>query len=322
MSFANIIGQDIAVKSLKNIISQHQARGAYLFLGPDGTGKRTTALEFAKTLNCENITLDACDRCIPCNKINSMNHPDVFMVFPENRFGSIKIGKIREVIYQSSLKPYEGKKRIFVINDAESMTEEAQNAFLKLLEEPPENHIFILTASNIAGLFSTVVSRCKILKFYLLGSNQIQEFLILAGIDQEKATLFSHMAMGSLGRAMDYKEKDIIAQRDRMVNDFFLRRSVLLREDVLNENVDKDPEESLYLLLCWYRDLLISKFMQDQNKLLNIDRSREIFSYADRFSQSKLQRDLLSIMNTIDYIRRSINPKIALFNMAVELKRG
>jgi DNA polymerase-3 subunit delta' len=321
MSFERIIGQDIAVKSLKTIIAQNQVRGTYLFLGPDGVGKRTTSIEFAKVLNCEDNKGDACDRCASCNKIDSMNHPDVFVLYPEVS-GSIKIVKIREVIYQSSLKPYEGRKRIFIINDGEAMTEEAQNAFLKLLEEPPENHIFILTTSNVTGLFPTVVSRCKILKFYSLGPNQIQEFLISAGSDEEKATLFSHMAMGSLGRAMDYKEKDIITQRDQIVNDFFLRKSVLLREDVLSENADKDTEESLYLLLCWYRDLLVSKFMQDDNKLLNIDRYREIFSYADRFSQSKLQRDLLSIMNTIDYMRRNVNPKIALFNMAVELKKG
>lgn len=322
MSFERIIGQDIAVKALRNIIRHGQARGAYLFTGPDGVGKRTAAIEFAKALNCEQGDGDACDACASCKKIDSMNHPDVFVARPEGASFSIKIGTIREIIYQASLKPYEGKKRIFIINDAEAMTEEAQNAFLKLLEEPPLNHIFILTGSNMAGFLPTVLSRCKALKFYSLSRGMIRDFLKAREAGEEEAILFSHMAMGSLGRALDFKEKNIIAQRDQTINDFFFRKSALLREDVLAEHIQKDTEESLYMLLCWYRDLLVSKFTEDVDRVLNIDRTREIFSYAARFSKEKLQKDILNIMDTMDYIGRNVNPKIALFNMAVELKRG
>lgn len=321
MSFSNIIGQDIAIKSLRSIIALDQVRGAYLFAGPDGVGKRTAGVEFAKALNCERGGPDACDTCQSCRKIDSMNHPDVFAAYPEGASFSIKIGTIREIIYQASLKPYEGRKRIFIINDSEAMTEEAQNAFLKLLEEPPQNHIFILTSSNTAGLLPTVLSRCKALKFYSLSQEKILESLRGCGASEEEAVLFSHMAMGSLGRAMDFKEKNIIAHRDQVINDFFFRKSALLRESVLAEHIEKDTEASLSMLLCWYRDLLVSKFTEDHDRLLNIDRAREIVSYAARFSKEKLQKDILNIMDTIDYIRRNINPKIALFNMAVQLKR-
>jgi DNA polymerase-3 subunit delta' len=251
-----------------------------------------------------------------------MNHPDVFTIYPEGASRSIKIEKIRGLIYQGSLKPYEARKRVFIIVDAEEMTEEAQNAFLRLLEEPPPNHILILTASNIAGLFPTVISRCRILKFYSLTKVEIQDVLEKRSIDEKEAVLFSHMAMGSLGRALDFKEKGLIAQRDQVLNDFFFRKSALLREDVLKGEILDDIEGSLYMLLCWYRDLLVSKFTEFRHELLNIDRFEEISSYARRFSKEKLQKDLLNIMNTIEYIRRNVNPKIALFNMAVELKRG
>jgi len=320
MSFANIIGQESAIKFLKNIISQHLVSGAYLFVGPDGTGRQTTAIEFAKALNCQTKGLDSCDRCVSCRKISSMNHPDVSIVSRENKNGSIKIETIRDIIYQTGLKPYEGNFRVFIINDAETMTEEAQNAFLKLLEEPPSYHIFILTSSNISGLLPTVVSRCKIIKFYSIPQRCIKDFLRSAGLEDEKAETLSHIAMGSLGSAVLYKKNDIIAKRDKVINDFFLRKSVLLREDTLVENSEEDPETSLCLLLYWYRDLFISQFLQDRDFLLNIDRAGEIFSYAKRFSLRRLERDLLIIMDTFNMINKNVNPKIALFNMAISLR--
>ena len=321
MSFRNIIGQDIAIKALKNIIETDYVRGAYLFLGPDGVGKGTVAIEFAKAINCEHNKKEeaSCD-CVSCNKIDSKNHPDVFTIYPEGVSCSIKIEKIREVIYQASLKPYEGRKRIFIINDGEEMTEEAQNALLRLLEAPPQNHILIVTASNIAGLLTTLISRCKILRFNSLSQGQIQEFLEARDVDEKEAILFSHMAMGSIGRAMEFKEDDIIARRDQIINNFFFRKSALLKEDVLNEEIRDDIGASLYMLLYWYRDLLISKFIDQEPMLFNIDRHQEISSYAGRFSKERLEKDILNIMETIGYLRSNINPKIAVFNMALQLK--
>lgn len=322
MSLKNIIGQDIPIMSLKNMMVGHRIRGAYIFLGPDGVGKRTTSIEFAKAINCGVDKEDACDRCESCRKIDSMNHPDVFSVSPEGPSGSIKIEEIRKIIYESSLKPYEAMKRVFIINDAERMTPEAQNAFLKLLEEPPKNHILILTSSNISGILPTVTSRCKTVKFYSLSQDRIKDFLQGEGIEEDKAVLFSHMAMGSLGRAIDFKKRDIIPQRDQVIDDFFLRKSALLREKVLSDYTEGDIEETLYMLLCWYRDLLVSKFTEEKNELLNIDRFEDISSYSNRFYMDKIERDISSIMKTMGYIRANLNPKIALFNLAVELKRG
>ena len=128
------------------------------------------------------------------------------------------------------------------------------------------------------------------------------------------------MMKGAKFRVLKFKEKDIIAQRDQVVNGFFFRKTALFQESVLTGEIMEDVEESLYMLLCWHRDLLVSKFTQRQHALLNIDRFEEISSYAAGFSKEKLQKDLLTVMKTIGYIRRNINPKIALFNMAVELK--
>jgi DNA polymerase-3 subunit delta' len=106
-----------------------------------------------------------------------------------------------------------------------------------------------------------------------------------------------------------------------MLNDFFFRKRALFREEVCDEKKYADLEESLQMILSWYRDLLVSKFTEDKNVFLNADRIDEVFSYSARFSAAKLERDISSVMKTINYVRRNVNPKMALFNMALELER-
>lgn len=322
MSFSNIIGQTRALGILQKIISEDHTSGSYLFMGHEGVGKHTASIEFSKAINCEKKSLDACDKCASCVKINSSNHPDVVIIQKEEGSSFIKIDKIRNIIYQASMKPYEARKKIFIITDADGMNEESQNAILKILEEPRENQILILTTSRISGILPTVISRCKVVKFNLLSQPQIQKFLIEArGFEESEAVLFSHMALGSLGRAINFKEHDDIRERDEMLNDFFFKKRAIFREEVCDERKYTDLEGSLKMLLSWYRDLLISKFSENKNIFLNVDRMEEIFSYSARFSADKLERDIYSVINAINHVKKNVNPKMALFNMALELGR-
>jgi len=322
MAFRDIIGQERAVKFLRAVISEGKPCGSYIFIGPKGVGKRTTAMEFARALNCEKKGAEACGECASCNKINSLNHPDVFIIQAEKGSAFIKIDKIRDIIYQAGLKPYEAGKKIFIIVNAEHMNEESQNALLKILEEPRENQVFILTTSRVSGILPTALSRCKAVKFNLLGQAQIQKLLMeKRGFEEAESVLFSHMALGSPGRAMSFKDSDGIRERDKMLNDFFFRKRAIFREEVCDEKKYADLEGSLKMLLSWYRDLLVSKFTDDKDLFLNVDRIEEIFSYSARFSADKLGKDISSVMKTMNYLRRNVNPKTALFNMALELER-
>ena len=252
MSFANIIGQDRAVRLLRGMISEGHVDGSYLFIGPGGVGKRSAGIEFAKAINCDKKESDGCEECASCGKIKSSNHPDVFIIQKEKEFSFIKIDRIRDIIYQAGMKPYEAWKKIFIITDAEDMNEESQNALLKILEEPRENQVFILTSSRISGIMATVVSRCRAVKFNLLSQVQIQRFLIeRRGFEESEAVLFSHMALGSLGRAIAFKENDEIRERDRMLNDFFFKKRAIFREEVCDEKKYAD----IGIGICLYPNL-------------------------------------------------------------------
>jgi len=322
MPLKDIIGHDRVVRLLKSIVENDRLSGAYLFLGPEGVGKGAASIEFAKVINCENKGIDACEECVSCRKIKSLNHPDVFIIQKGKESRFIKIDRIRDIAYQASLKPYEARKKIFIIIDAEDMNEEAQNALLKMLEEPRANQVFILTSSMISGILPTVISRCKVIKFNLLSQAQIRELLIKKqGLDETEAELFSRMALGSPARAIGFKQKDEVRERDRMLNDFFFRKRAIFREELCDEKKYDNLEKSLGMLLSWYRDLLVSKYTEDKNIFLNVDRIEEIFSYSARFSTNKIERDMSSVIKAINYIKRNVNPKMALFNMALELER-
>jgi len=125
-----------------------------------------------------------------------------------------------------------------------------------------------------------------------------------------------------LGMAINLKEKGLLLQREDAVNNFFFRKSAILRESVLSKAKTEDVEDLLRMLLFWYRDLLVAKFTQEERRFLNIDKFDQILSYSRRFSIDKLQKDLLNIIDTIRYVKGNINPKISLFNLAVSLKKN
>ncbi|MBI2119560.1 MAG: AAA family ATPase [Elusimicrobia bacterium] len=174
MSFKNIVGQSKAVSLLKADLFSKRVAESYLFVGPEGGGKRKTALEFVKALNCEKCGIESCDSCGSCKKINSQNYVDLFILDfesqgtllglnEEERFKQkeLRIEAIRILIQQSYLSPLEGRKRVFIIDQAESLNLESSNALLKVLEESSKNSHWILLTQSSERIISTIRSRCR-----------------------------------------------------------------------------------------------------------------------------------------------------------------
>jgi DNA polymerase-3 subunit delta' len=213
MSFKDIIGQTMAKNLITAQLKSKKIPHAYIFLGDSGVGRKKTALELAKALNCEtNPGADPCGHCIPCNKITSGIHPDVQLINFALQAGldkkelekqkSIKIDTIRYLQKEVFLRPSEGKWKIFIIEPAEKITIEAANSLLKTLEEPPAWTVIILLARHKENLPSTIVSRTQIVRFGQLDESVIKNYLIKTySADEETATKVAIYSEGSFESA-------------------------------------------------------------------------------------------------------------------------
>ncbi len=193
--FANLIGQKRAQKILKESIKHERVSHAYLFIGAEGTGKRSLALAFAAALNCLSPE-PPCGSCRNCRRVLAGNHPDVTILEPEGK--SFKIAQIRRLQQLISLKPYEGGWKIFIIDGVETFTEQAANSLLKTLEEPPVHSVLILLA-NTALLLPTITSRCTIVPLQPLSDHLIRQILEEKGYAE--AERIAAISGGSLGKA-------------------------------------------------------------------------------------------------------------------------
>ena len=205
MALSDVIGQETAVSILLKTIRRGRISSSYLFAGESGIGKKFTAINLAKALNCLKVAdsyrspiqihdsrftpdtsrlVDACDECSSCRKIDAGMHPDVLLISPES--GQIRIEEIRAIDEILSLKAFEGRTKVVVVDDAETMNQYAANAFLKTLEEPPSDSLIILVSSKPDRLPDTIQSRCSRINFTPL-SHEACEMVIKKVISEEKA---------------------------------------------------------------------------------------------------------------------------------------
>lgn len=211
VSFSALRGQEKGKKILQRVIGSGRMSHAYLFRGPDGVGKRFCAQLVAAYLNCHHPSEDGgCSACPSCRKYLSGSHPDITLVSPE--YGVIKIDRIRELCRSLSYPPYESAVRVVILEDIHSMRQEAANALLKTLEEPPENNILILTAESSRAILPTIISRCQVIPFYGLTASQTAE--ILGGLYPDMvpadAAALAAISDGSPGKGILLSEQGVI----------------------------------------------------------------------------------------------------------------
>jgi DNA polymerase III subunit delta' len=204
MSFTQIQGQDRAIQNLKQSLERDKVHHGYLFSGPEGVGKKMTARELAKALNCDQPGPEGgCDQCPSCRKIEKQVHPDLIHLKPEG--ANIRIEQIRNLAQQLSYGPALGRSRLCLLDMASDLNEPAANAFLKTLEEPPSGTIFVLLVRDPGELLPTLVSRCVSISFSPLPLALIAEKLMQEkGLSQEEAQALSLVSGGSIGKAFEF----------------------------------------------------------------------------------------------------------------------
>lgn len=319
MSFRNIKGQDNAIGFLKRTIQQDRIAHAYIFFGPGGVGKKLTALNFAKALNCVDPSKNgACGECASCKKIDALNHPDILLLELEKEESFIKIDRIREIIKDIGLKPYEGRKKVYIIDNADAMRHDAANALLKTLEEPASESILILITEKLKALLPTVISRAQVLKFYPLAKEELERILMSEyKMDKTSSHVLSCLSSGRLGESLKYKSSSFIDKRSLVINGLMNR--TLFNSD-LGELSKSDLRLYLDIMLTWYRDIMITKAgFEGTDALVNIDREAAILNEAGRTEFGKLENAIRQIILTNSFLDQSANAKLAMAVLGVKL---
>ena len=212
-AFDTIIGQELTVARLKRALGGDRFGHAYLFSGEKGSGKKTLAKAFAKALNCESrADNDACGQCLSCRVFESGNHPDTLYI-ARTKTAGIGVDDVREqIIRPMSMKPFRYRYKIFIVDEAETMTPAAQNALLKTIEEPAPYGVFIFLTTDTHAILPTVLSRCAAYKLKPLPDTLVAQVLKQRAVPEDSARLCAAFARGNIGRALALAESEELAE--------------------------------------------------------------------------------------------------------------
>ncbi len=322
MGLTTIKGQDRIIKLLQRSLETGRLAHAYLFEGPDGVGRRSTALALARTIYCKTpVNHDACESCISCRKVNSGIHPDIHFLelLPDKR--DIKIEQIRELQRQLTIWPLEGQRRICLIEPAERLNEHSANALLKTLEEPPGNALFILLTNQADMLLPTIRSRCQHLRFGLLPETEICELLQQQGYPPDQARQMAALAEGSISKVLSLQEKPVSEQRTRILEilsqvDSRQIATIFDSAETFASNREEAVEKFGHLISV-LRDMLLILSSQKYD-LVNIFAEQQLVSEANRFAKQAMLELIELALKIRQAVQRGANNRLAMERFLLE----
>ena len=325
-SFSEIVGHEQIKEHMQAAIRDKKPFHAYLFQGEEGVGKEALARTFAAGLQCQSESTDKpCKECVSCRQMESGNQPDVIWVTREK--ASLGVDEIREQLCNTmDIKPFSSPYKIYLVPEAEKMTEAAQNALLKTIEEPPEYGIVILMTSNISALLPTIQSRCLTMEFRPLSTAVVESFVKEhCQVPDYQARASAAFAQGNLGKAMRYaKSEDFIERKDhiisllRHVEQMDLSEMLAVIKDL---GTRKDEvRDYIDLMVLWYRDVLLFKATKYINQLLFQDEASYISREASHRSYEKIEEILQAFEKAKVRLRANVNFDITMELMLLTLK--
>lgn len=325
-SFSEIVGHEQIKEHMQAAIRDKKPFHAYLFQGEEGVGKEALARTFAAGLQCQSESTDKpCKECVSCRQMESGNQPDVIWVTREK--ASLGVDEIREQLCNTmDIKPFSSPYKIYLVPEAEKMTEAAQNALLKTIEEPPEYGIVILMTSNISALLPTIQSRCLTMEFRPLSTAVVESYVKEhCQVPDYQARASAALAQGNLGKAMRYaKSEDFIERKDhiisllRHVEQMDLSEMLAVIKDL---GTRKDEvRDYIDLMVLWYRDVLLFKATKDINQLLFQDEASYISREASHRSYEKIEEILQAFEKAKVRLRANVNFDITMELMLLALK--
>lgn len=322
---------------LARVIACDSMPPAVLMAGPAGVGKRLTAIAIAQAVNClqprssSEFERDACGECASCRRIARGVHPDVIVVEP-GETGAIKIEQLRDVIDRAQYRPFEGRRRVVIINEADAAGADAQSALLKTLEEPPSASLFILISSIPDALLPTVLSRCPRLRFGPLTAAEVARVLKQDhGYSESDARAAAADADGSIGRALESQSEDLTEARDaaqRLLQETArtndpARRINLARDLTEGKGTPAEERNRLAVRLrslgSLLRDVGIIASRADRGMLANSDLEAQLETLSSSFDAERSLRAYAAVDRALAALDRNASAKVVADWLLLEL---
>ena len=322
-TFEEIRGNTPLVEQLRRSAASGRSSHAYLFLGGAGAGKRLIANTFAKALQCEG-THRPCDSCKSCHAFNHGNHPDVIYFQPLKNGKTYTIEDVREQLLETvDLKPFQYEKKIYIIEKADTLNIQSQNALLKTLEEPPAHAVFLLLAERAEAFLSTILSRVVVMKIRPLSAETVAEYLMQAGHTAEESHILSAYAQGRIGQALElvadegFREmrQDILGKLEALPS-MSEGDAYLLAKDLEGY---KNDLRFLDIMELWYRDLLTAKSLREEGYLIQKDKKDAIFRAAKE-PAAVLAKKAAAVRTARMRLAQNANFRLTMEVMLMDLK--
>lgn len=327
-NFSDIIGHEDIVKHFKSSIELSKVSHAYILNGEKGVGKKTLASVVAKSLQCESGEPDPCGKCKSCLQAETGNQPDIIWVKHEKP-NVISVDEIRtQIVNDIDLKPYSSRYKIYIVPDSQMMNQQAQNALLKTLEEPPEYTIIMLLTNNVDKFLPTILSRCIVLNFKPVEPLHMMEYLVSnIGVDQEKARFCTDFAQGNLGKAVrlaispDYNEiREDSVRLLRRISDMEMDEII---QAVKNMGKYKlDITDYIDIMTMWFRDILMVKISNSPNKIIFKHEFSIMKKQASRMSYEGIEKILEAMDKLKVRLEANVNFDIAMELMLLTIKEN
>lgn len=322
-TFEEIRGNTPLVEQLRRSAASGRSSHAYLFLGGAGAGKRLIANTFAKALQCEGEKRP-CDSCKSCHAFNHGNHPDVIYFQPLKNGKTYTIEDVREQLLETvDLKPFQYEKKIYIIEKADTLNIQSQNALLKTLEEPPAHAVFLLLAERAEAFLPTILSRVVVMKIRPLSAETIADYLMQAGHLAEESHILSAYAQGRIGQALELVEdegfremrQDILGKLEALPS-MSEGDAYLLAKDF---EVYKNDLRFLDIMELWYRDLLTAKSLREEGYLIQRAKKDAIFRAAKE-PAALLAKKAAAVRTARMRLAQNANFRLTMEVMLMDLK--